>query len=76
MNNRAQALEFYIHFSLLEKKKKVEEQKKKIAETESVIATKSDLLKEVDSLLSSLGSESAPRALDLPDMGNDTTVSV
>lgn len=55
----------------MSKKKKTEEHKKKIAETESIIATKSDLLKEVDALLSSLGGDPAPKALDLPDMTGD-----
>ena len=61
---------------LLTKKKSIEEHKKKIAESESIIATKSDLLKEVDSLLTTLGNEPAPKALDLPDMTGDNLVSL
>ena len=66
----------FIYSRLLSKKKQTEELKKKTAETESIIATKSDLLKEVDSLLSALGSEPAPKALDLPDMTGDNLVSL
>ena len=63
-----------IIFRSLSKKKKLEEHKKQIAETESLIATKSDLLKEVDTLLSSLGADGPPKALDLPDITGDNLV--
>ena len=63
-----------ICFRSLTKKKKLEEHKKRIAETESMIATKSDLLKEVESLLSSLGSDGPPKGLDLPDITGDNLV--
>ena len=67
-------LRLIFQFRSLTKKKKLEEHKKRIAETESMIATKSDLLKEVESLLSSLGSDGPPKALDLPDMTGDNLV--